>query len=693
MAQRIQSEKEYIIDAYQRHFKAMRQSKIAIYGVGKNTRIILESFDSDNIVGLMDEVRKGDIIYGKRVITVEEAAALGVDAIIIVARASNVKIIYRRIKDACIKHSIKVYDINGNILRQVITEEKSFEKYMNISSLVLKAKIADADVVSFDVFDTLIMRKVLYPRDIYLLAEKELGANFAERRIHAEMALYREGRHPNINDIYTRLDGLTPDVELRLESGYLIRREKMCEMLQYALNSGKTVYLVSDMYLPGDILKGLLDGLGIGIDRENVLVSCDHGVSKTSGLFKVLRQKAGKKKILHIGDNIEADIAAAVQYGIDDTFHVESALGMLEDSYAAEILQYDQKLPNRLQIGEFISRQLHDPFLFSRTNGKFSIDDTYEMAYAFVAPLIYCFFAWLVKKAWELRLDCIFLAARDGFILKKIYDHMRAEGTELPAMWYFYTSRAASVLAGIIDDEDILHAARLAYSGKPEDMLKDRFRLTNSEIIPCNVSNDENYVLLHRVAIMHHAAIARESYMRYVATFKVPKGVEVGFFDFVSSGTCQKALDNIVDFKLIGLYFAAINNETEYKNDVPIHAMFGVLNVFQESYHLLEDYFFLENIMTSLEATVVGFDESGNPAFMEETRTEQQMQELNVIHNAILDYVKNTKITLQDAQLIDPNVPDLLVHFLQSRYSNMELGRFLGGELVDEFCNRTFKIW
>ena len=102
----------------------MRQSKIAIYGVGKNTRIILESFDSDNIVGLMDEVRKGDIIYGKRVITVEEAAALGVDAIIIVARASNVKIIYRRIKDACIKHSIKVYDINGNILRQVITEEK-----------------------------------------------------------------------------------------------------------------------------------------------------------------------------------------------------------------------------------------------------------------------------------------------------------------------------------------------------------------------------------------------------------------------------------------------------------------------------------------------------------------------------------------------------------------------------------------
>jgi FMN phosphatase YigB (HAD superfamily) len=316
------NEQEYIISEYQKNFAGLQGHNLAIYGIGKNTQIILEKFNTDNIIGLMDETRTGDTIYGKRVISMDEAAVLGVDTIIIVARASNILIIYQRIADACQKNSITVYDINGRLVQSVAVDKKSFDGYADMSRATLQQKIDCADVVSFDIFDTLVMRRTLYPSDIFKFVEKRTSVGFAKRRIKAETDLYCEGRQPNIYDIYAHLQDVEPCLEIDLESEYLVRREDMCEMLLYAVNCGKRVYLVSDMNLPGYIINSLLDKLEISVCSENILVSCDYGVSKSSGLFAELRKKVGMAKILHIGDNWEADIQSAARYGIDDTFYI-----------------------------------------------------------------------------------------------------------------------------------------------------------------------------------------------------------------------------------------------------------------------------------------------------------------------------------------------------------------------------------
>ncbi len=689
----IMSEESYIISAYKNHFSNMSKHKFAIYGIGKNTKIILDNFPSNNIVGLMDELRTGEVIYDKRIISFDEALNLGVDSIIIVARASNVKIIYRRIAELCAEHGIKVYDISGKIVTLDLAVEKSFEKYRSINEQSLKEKINGADIVSFDIFDTLLMRRVLYPRDIFTLIEKQHECGFSKRRINAEMELYREGRHPNIYDIYERMGGgATPELEIKLESEYLVKRESMYAMLQYASLAGKVVYLTSDMYLPGDIIMEILIKFDIHITRENILVSCDYGVAKPTGLFTVLRQKAGSGKILHIGDNFEADIISAERYSIDDTFKIESAVTMLEDSYAAEILKWDNSFANRLLIGDFISRQLNNPFLFSTTQGRFAVNSNYEMGYSFIAPLVYSYFGWMTEKALELRLDCILLSARDGFIIKKIYDLFLLQGITLPSMKYFYTSRAVSVLASIIDDEDILHGMRLAYSGRIEDMLEKRFNLDSCEIHEYDGIDYENYVLLHRDAIMRHAEVARKRYQAYIDSCNITHEANVGFVDFVSSGTCQKALSNFVDFNLHGLYFAVVNSEADYKSDVEINSMFGIFNVFEKGYNILEDYLFLENIMTSDEPTLSGFDDNGNLIFMPEHRTEKQLRTLHEIHTAILDFIKNSKVAVHEISGVDAAVPDLMVHFLKPQYSQINTDYFDEEELRDEFCNRRFNI-
>jgi FMN phosphatase YigB (HAD superfamily) len=690
------SEKEFIISSWEKHFSGMKDKKLAIYGIGKNTEIILQNFNSDNIVGLMDEARVGDNVYGKPVISPEQAAEMGVDIIVIVARACNVRIIYRRIADVCALNSISVFSGSGKAVSFDDKEVKSFEKYANISERALKEKIRQADAVSFDIFDTLLMRRVLYPRDIFELAGRRIDPEFHIRRINAEMELYSEGKHPNIFDIYDRLGDVSLETEIQLESEYLIRRESVCSALRYARELKKAVYLVSDMYLPADIVSRLLSDLNIEVEPGNILMSCDYGVCKSNGLFDVLRSKIGTARALHVGDSLEADIEYAKRYGIDDTFHIESAAAMLEDSFAAGILKYDKSLADRMLIGEFIANCLNNPFLFSETRGKFILNDAYEMSTTIIAPLIYRFFAWMSERAAELRLDLVLLSARDGYIMDRVYNILRNRGIKVPPMVYFYTSRSAAVLAGIKDDADILHAAGLAYVGGAGGMLKYRFGLSGDEIQEQGKLDTKEYILLHREAILRRAQASRKQYRAYIDKLGIPAGSRVGFFDFVSSGTCQKALSNIVDFNLFGLYFAAAASDTEYKPDLYVDTMFGTLNAFtgaeEGNYNIFEDYIFLEHIFTSYEPTLSGFDDSGSPVFAAELRPSAQISAIRGIHDAILDYINNTKISFEDIRAAAPATPDYLLTLLQPRFCRMNSNHYENGEHADEFCNRTFSL-
>jgi hypothetical protein len=189
------------------------------------TKAVLEAYPDFNIIGLMDEARTGNEVYCKPVISVAQAAERGVKVIVIIARVANVKIIYRRIADNCQKHSIAVYDISGNRLDAEKRETKSFDRYENISENAAKEKIDRADAISFDIFDTLLMRSVLYPRDVFELVagRLNLGADFPNRRVEAEAKFYAEGRQPTIYDIYARLGDISPETEIEIEANLLVR--------------------------------------------------------------------------------------------------------------------------------------------------------------------------------------------------------------------------------------------------------------------------------------------------------------------------------------------------------------------------------------------------------------------------------------------------------------------------------------
>ncbi len=696
----------YITKQFARHFAGFENKTMAIYGLGKNTPVILDSFPGFHIAGLLDEVRTGDTVFGKKVLSLDEARGLGVDTILILATQSNTRIIYRRIEAFCAGNHIAVYDINGRDLRALAPAAGApFDsaKYAPVSRQALRRKIDAADVVSFDIFDTLLMRRVLYPPDIFSIVEDRAKTpGFAKARVRAEMELYTQAKNARLDEIYLRLQealSLADDerehlyaAELAAEEQALVPRKAMCEMAAYAARQGKQVFFVSDMYLPSDFLSRLLQNAGVPVAAQSVFVSCAHGMGKAGGLFSVLRKAVGQKHILHVGDDHDADMAAAAAYGIEDTFRIYKASEMLEDSPARGLLSLANSTAARMVVGTFLASALSDPFLFSETGGKFRIASTRDMAYTYFAPLVYKFFAWMQDTAKERQLELVLLGARDGWIFKEIAAMLQA-GPGLPVpMPYFYTSRAVAFLAGIQNEGDILSIAHVGFSGTAREMLSARFLLLEEEILPrLGEEPRDGYILRHKAAILKNAAEMRKNHLTYIETLGIRPGAKVGFMDFVSTGSCQRCLAEICSFHATGLYFVRI--EDPEKAHLPIEALFGQESCYTSNTSLSENYLHLENVFTAPEPTLACFTAAGKPVFMPEVRTEKQLAALHAIHSAILDYGRDNGPLLGCFSACDAQVADKILSFLSEQYSEMQADYFeVNDVLCDEVMNRTFPL-
>lgn len=57
-------EEKYIVDQFRENFANIKE-RIAIYGIGKNTELILDTFPEVPIIGLMDASAREDFVFGR----------------------------------------------------------------------------------------------------------------------------------------------------------------------------------------------------------------------------------------------------------------------------------------------------------------------------------------------------------------------------------------------------------------------------------------------------------------------------------------------------------------------------------------------------------------------------------------------------------------------------------------------------
>ena len=253
------------LNTFKENFEKFKNKRMVIYGLSYGTKIILENFPDFNICGLMDGYRTDGSIYGKKILSYQEVIALQTEMIIIVARPNITELIRNRIAVFCKKNGIGLFSADGKKLN--IEVNKLDNEYFSINIRIIQNKIETYDVISLDIFDTLLMRKTLQPKDIFSLVEeratreKNIQCDFENNRILAEQNLLASFI-PNYLQIYNELQFMTGisedekeylmDLELQIESQMLIPRKEMVQVFDYAKSRNKKIYLISDMYFSSD---------------------------------------------------------------------------------------------------------------------------------------------------------------------------------------------------------------------------------------------------------------------------------------------------------------------------------------------------------------------------------------------------------------------------------------------------------
>ena len=173
----------------------------------------------------------------------------------------------------------KVYSVMPNkakrIIRKIAGKE---EKRQGISKQELINKLMKYDVISFDVFDTLITRTIFDPDDIFKIMDEKLvdidlkDTMFNMRKTAERSANEKLNKDVNIDEIYFELAdiyGYSEDtinaikgLEVDLEYKLAVPRKDMLEVLEKLVKADKKVVLTSDMYLNPYIIERLVNKCG-----------------------------------------------------------------------------------------------------------------------------------------------------------------------------------------------------------------------------------------------------------------------------------------------------------------------------------------------------------------------------------------------------------------------------------------------
>ena len=329
------------------------------------------------------------------------------------------------------------------------------------------------EYVSFDIFDTLLHRRVKAPVDVFeavrlkllesrqAVLDHDLFDSFTTLRMQAETRA-REDRRAQAGDdgeitldeIYSAMRGLSgcdealtdmmKSVELDLEDVFLFASPEGGQRYEQARAAGLPIAFISDMYLPSAWLGQKLERAGLkGAADIPLYVSGEHRIGKHDGaLFRKVSTDLGwplGKSWLHVGDNRHADVRAAEKAGLET-----------EHATWADVDNRLVPTPGPLDshtIGSLTG------FLKQKQAGNLLPEDELgRIGYTVWGPMLFGFTLWLASQIRQNDLKRLLFVARDGWLLQKIYERCKPLlGHDNVETEYFFMSRKTGYQTGVRD--------------------------------------------------------------------------------------------------------------------------------------------------------------------------------------------------------------------------------------------------
>ena len=425
-------------------------------------------------------------------------------------------------------------------------------------------KIAPYSYVSFDIFDTLLKRDILHPTEVFQILGKQYNDSaFMFKRIEAERNLREQSGKEEItlDDIYEKMEGKYQHFkmkELELEADLLHQNFVLYPVYQYCKEKGKKIIITSDMYLPEPFLRNILNKEGYEFDF--CFISSSYGVQKVTGnLFKKMLSTVSisSKDVIHIGDSVRGDYLGAKRAGIQSIL-IPKVINRT---------QWINLKDKRQQAGfnNFINNHLN--------TGKSRYA---QFGYAYFGPVLFGFVQWLHKSIGNKK---IFFFARDGYLVKKVYDALFPESSTD----YIYLSRRAlsvPLLWKHSEWEEFSHYITVTRFFTVRSLLErlglnpERYKLEiqkfhlqlDSNLQDNNFLQNKNLKAFYKSIREDVVQNSREEFVCLIAYFKKKNFYgDIAVMDIGWNGSMQRYLVEImnisgIDARIDGYYFGMRKN-------------------------------------------------------------------------------------------------------------------------------------
>ncbi len=536
----------------------------------------------------------------------------------------------------------------------------------------------DVKVVSFDLFDTLILRPFYKPTDLFSFlepfTEKMMGKKFNFRKLRKKVEKEARGKlfpqeEVTIDDIYSRFTqipvkfrGAMKFLESETELKLCFSRPSGKFLYDIAKEKGFKIIVISDTYFQEGFLNQLLKRNGFYVDAVFSSASLNK-TKRTGSIYPLVASKIGvlPSEILHIGDNVKSDIIQAKRNGLK-AFH----LPLLRDEISKN-LSYSSLFNDRKNC-VLTSASLGLMFEKIDVEGGWFKNDTlfnenaYNLGFLGFGSIVFAYTNWVFDMAEKNEIKNLFFLARDGFILHKAFEILH--GNKGIESHYLECSRRSLLPLVINDKSDVVKYFTRKFRNSTlknfiiEKLECDHLKLENrlrefgfasfedkiKSFIYTKIQKKrlERLVEFYAEDIMERVSGEKLSIFNFLKKSNVLDG-KIGLCDVGYGGTIQKIISSIKKpEEVFGFYLLTNFEAKSLKN------CFGFLvdraskirfKIFSSFVRLIESAIF-----SAPFGTTVKYDKNGNAILLDLQKTEKKRLEVNnLVWQGILDFAIKLK--------------------------------------------------
>jgi len=517
-------------------------------------------------------------------------------------------------------------------------------------------KIIDkADVVSFDIFDTLIKRDVSNPHIVFDIVNAEffnqtfeLNSAFRIDRVVAESKARKKSKKEEINldDIYSYMISFSEEEKVKLkeiekqsEINVCVPNTPVVELYKYAKAKGKTIIISTDMYLCRNTITGILKKANI-LDFDKIYISSEIDKTKRRGtMYREIKKDNPDARIVHVGDNKKSDYFKAKENKLN------AILIETETSY----LRY--------------SKLSESPILSSFINNRIKNDNNwyYQFGFETFGPILAGFTKWLSNELKIKNYDKIFFLSRDGSIMMKAFEIMCID-VEIPYT-YLYGSRRGYIVPSLQSYSSITEMLQNVFTGKiftindllpklglSRDILTEEQKRVTERIfngLDEMYADNEALKLLKKLEnqVIENSKVEFERIGKYLKQNDFSGNIaiiDIGWF-----GNIQHALSRIIGDKAqITGYYIGIHPKSKQVESEKLNGFLFEKGKNEEFQRIIQSFSnIFELLFTSDEGTLINFYEkkdgivAPNLADFEYSDT-NELELIRNIQKGALDFVK-----------------------------------------------------